>query len=98
MRSGASVQFTGKERDGESGLDNFGARYNSSWMGRFMTPDDFWKDSHVGDPQSWNKYAYVRNNPLRYVDPTGEKATVSTKCTTDEDDKQTCNVTISASI
>ncbi len=32
-------KFTGKERDSESGLDNFGARYNSSTMGRFMTPD-----------------------------------------------------------
>jgi hypothetical protein len=32
--------------------------------GRFTSPDDFLKDSHVGDPQSWNKYAYARNNPL----------------------------------
>jgi RHS repeat-associated protein len=32
-------KFTGKERDSESGLDNFGARYNSSQFGRFMTPD-----------------------------------------------------------
>ena len=32
-------KFTGKERDAESGLDNFGARYNLSSMGRFMTPD-----------------------------------------------------------
>lgn len=31
--------FTGKERDSESGLDNFGKRYNASTMGRFMTPD-----------------------------------------------------------
>jgi RHS repeat-associated protein len=34
-----SYKFTGKERDSESGLDNFGARYNASAMGRFMTPD-----------------------------------------------------------
>jgi RHS repeat-associated protein len=46
-----SRKFTGKERDSESGLDNFGARYNSSTMGRFMSPDAFYKDSHVGDPQ-----------------------------------------------
>ncbi len=62
------MHFTGKERDSESGLDNFGARYNSSNLGRFMSPDDFWKDSDVHDPQSWNKYAYARNNPLRYTD------------------------------
>ena len=34
-----SHKFTGKERDTESNLDNFGARYNASSMGRFMTPD-----------------------------------------------------------
>ena len=33
-------KFTGKERDSESGLDNFGARYDSSQYGRFMTPDE----------------------------------------------------------
>jgi RHS repeat-associated protein len=70
----------GKERDSESGLDNFGKRYDASSLGRFMTPDAFYKDSHVGDPQSWNEYAYARNNPLRYVDPTGENATVTTNC------------------
>jgi len=53
-------------------LDYFGARYFSSTQGRFTSPDEFWKDSQVGDPQSWNKYAYVRNNPLKYIDPEGE--------------------------
>ena len=95
--SGNTFKFTSKERDTESGLDNFGARYDSSTMGRFMSPDSFFKDSHVGDPQSWNEYAYARNNPLRYVDPTGENATVSTSCTT-ANNETTCNVTISASI
>jgi len=88
---------TGKERDTESGLDNFVKRYFGSSMGRFMTPDAFYKDSHVGDPQSWNEYAYARNNPLRYVDPTGQNATVSTSCSTDANDATTCNVNISAS-
>jgi len=90
-------RYTGKERDGESGLDNFGARYDSSQFGRFMSPDAFYKDSHVGDPQSWNEYAYARNNPLRYVDPNGEKADVSAECT-HTGYMTTCNVTISASI
>jgi RHS repeat-associated protein len=54
-------KFTGKERDAETGLDYFGARYYGNWLDRFATPDDFLKDSHVGDPQSWNKYAYARN-------------------------------------
>ena len=69
-----NYKFTGKERDTESILDYLGARYHSSSLGRFMTPDEFWKDSHIGDPQSWNEYAYVRNNPLRYIDPSGEGA------------------------
>jgi RHS repeat-associated protein len=92
------LHFTGKERDAESGNDYFGARYYASTMGRFLSPDDFWKDSHVADPQSWNLYAYARNNPLRYIDPTGNNATVSTSCSTDSNNHTSCNVNISASI
>ncbi len=62
-------KFTGKERDAESGLDNFGARYNASSMGRFMTPDPL--GGIKVNPQSLNKYAYVRNNPVNLTDPTG---------------------------
>jgi len=67
-----NYKFTGKERDTESGLDYFGARHNGSTMGRFMTPDPIgiMKQKFV-DPQQWNMYAYVRNNPLRFIDPTG---------------------------
>jgi RHS repeat-associated protein len=93
-----NYKFTGKERDSESGLDNFIKRYFGSNFGRFMAPDAFYKDSHVGDPQSWNEYAYARNNPLRYVDPKGETATVSSSCSTDQNSHTTCNVQISASI
>jgi RHS repeat-associated protein len=46
------LQFTGKERDSESGLDNFGARYDSSSMGRFMSPDPI--GGHQEDPQTMN--------------------------------------------
>jgi RHS repeat-associated protein len=80
-------KFTAKERDAETGLDYFIARCYSSAGGRFTSPDDFTRDSHVADPQSWNKYAYVRNNPLRYVDRNGEKATVSAQC---DEDERTC--------
>ena len=64
-------KFTSKERDPESGLDNFGARYNSSSMGRFMTPDPLLNSGRPWEPQSWNRYSYVENNPLRFVDPKG---------------------------
>jgi RHS repeat-associated protein len=69
-------KFTGKERDTETGLDYFGARYLSSNMGRFMTPD--WADAptpvpyaNFGDPQSLNLYGYVKNNPERGIDVDG---------------------------
>jgi len=66
-----NYKFTGKERDSESGLDNFGARYDSSSMGRFMSPDNP-KFSEKTDPQTWNLYSYVSNNPLARVDLTGD--------------------------
>ena len=66
------LRFTGKERDAETGLDYFGARYYGSKIGRFTTVDPLytWRENLV-DPQRWNRYAYARNNPLRYVDPDG---------------------------
>jgi RHS repeat-associated protein len=67
-----SQKFTGKERDAESGLDYFGARYYGSALGRFTSPDEVFADQHPADPQSWNLYGYVRNNPLKNVDPTGK--------------------------
>ena len=64
--------FTGKERDFETGLDYFGARYYRAEVGRFSTVDPVVTfDENLVDPQRWNRYAYVRNNPLKYVDPDG---------------------------
>ena len=68
----SKVNFTSKERDAESGLDYFGARYMSSAQGRFTSPDPKLFPHDIADPQSWNKYDYTRNNPLRYTDPDGE--------------------------
>jgi RHS repeat-associated protein len=69
---GIRSRSTGKERDSESGLDNFEARYNSSNLGRFMSADQLGPGQHPGNPQSWNLYSYVLNNPLKLVDPSGE--------------------------
>lgn len=77
--------FAAKERDAETGLDYFNVRYFSGAQGRFTSPDPLlWQDWQHGDkeeqqkfadliadPQQFNLYAYVRNNPLRYTDPTG---------------------------
>jgi RHS repeat-associated protein len=68
---GLRQRFTGKERDAESGLDYFGARYLASGQGRFTSADEPLVDQHESDPQSWNLFSYVRNNPLRFTDPTG---------------------------
>jgi RHS repeat-associated protein len=69
-------KFTGKERDSETSLDYFGARYYASTMARFMSPD--WSAASVpvpyaslDDPQTLNLYGYVRNNPISKVDADG---------------------------
>ncbi|MDM7997908.1 MAG: RHS repeat-associated core domain-containing protein [Acidobacteriota bacterium] len=77
-----TLKFTGKERDAETGLDFFGARYFSSPQGRFtstdplnipnlqrVAPQKFGKV--IANPQNWNGYAYAHSNPLRNADPDG---------------------------
>ena len=64
-------RFTGKERDDESKLDYFGARYFGASLGRFTSPDPLMASAKSSNPQTWNRYAYTLNNPLRYVDPDG---------------------------
>jgi RHS repeat-associated protein len=65
-------KFTTYERDSESGLDYFLARYYSSAQGRFTSVDPENAGAIGDDPQSWNGYAYARNNPLLFSDPNGE--------------------------
>jgi RHS repeat-associated protein len=55
-----------------TGLDYFNARYYSSAQGRFISVDPENAGASLWDPQSWNGYAYVSNNPLAFTDPTGE--------------------------
>jgi RHS repeat-associated protein len=62
-------KFTQKERDNETGLDYFGARYYSSTQGRFTGVDMAGPD--LLNPQTINKYQYCLNNPLRHIDRNG---------------------------
>ncbi len=67
-------KFTGKERDSESGLDYFGARYYGSSLGGFMTTDaKIISSKRMVDPQQWNMYSYTRNNPTSFFDPDGRE-------------------------
>ncbi|MCM2356857.1 MAG: polymorphic toxin type 33 domain-containing protein [Geobacteraceae bacterium] len=75
-------RFVGKEKDTETGLSYFGARYESDKIGRFISPDPVRavdeKTSRTNEkmllnPQRLNTYAYGLNNPYRYVDPDGRE-------------------------
>lgn len=68
-----NYKFTGKERDPDTNsTDYFGARWYLGGMARFYSPDPagIMKQKLI-DPQQWNMYSYVRNNPIRLTDPTG---------------------------
>ncbi|MBK9709286.1 MAG: RHS repeat-associated core domain-containing protein [Acidobacteria bacterium] len=70
-QSAVRQRFDGYERDSETGLDFAEARYFASMQGRFISPDPFLSSGQVDDPQSWNRYSFGLNNPLRYTDPFG---------------------------
>jgi RHS repeat-associated protein len=64
-----SNKFTGQIKDDDTGLYYYNARYYDPELGRFIQPDTIVPSA--GDPQSLNRYSYVRNNPLMYTDPSG---------------------------
>ena len=68
-------KFNGYERDGETGLDYAQARYYASGQGRFTGVDA--GAFTPADPQNWNRYSYVQNNPLKFIDPTGNTLTLT---------------------
>jgi RHS repeat-associated protein len=78
-------RFGGKEHDQETGFEYFEARYYMSGTGRFTTVDPDHVGGNVADPQSWNAYAYARNNPFRFVDPSGQDS-----CPVVDSDAYTC--------
>jgi RHS repeat-associated protein len=69
-------KFTGQYRDAEASstqasLDWFNVRHMSGGQGRFQSVDPANAGADLGDPQTWNGYSYVGNNPLSYTDPSG---------------------------
>ena len=68
----ANPKFTGQMRDLETRLDWFNLRHMSGAQGRFQSVDPDNAGANPADPQAWNAYAYVGNNPLSYTDPSGE--------------------------
>ena len=86
---GVRQKFTQKERDNETGLDYFNARYYSSTAGRFTSTDPiFISDKQTYNPQLWNLYNYVGNNPLNATDPTGMELVQLGQHTNEEIDKR----------
>ena len=68
---GVTHQFTGQQRDDETGLDYFWARNHSAQLGRFLSIDPENSGVHALAPQTWNAYSYVMNHPFKYVDVQG---------------------------
>jgi RHS repeat-associated protein len=64
-----SSLYTGQILDDDTGLYYYNARYYDPELGRFIQADSIVPSP--GDPQTLNRYSYVRNNPLKYTDPTG---------------------------
>lgn len=64
-------KFTKYERDSETNLDFAEARYFSSTQGRFTSIDPLSASMRASDPQSFNRYSYVGNNPVNWIDPSG---------------------------
>jgi len=63
--------YNGKEEDVTTGLLYYGARYYNPRLKRWTQAD--WIIQNLFDPQNLNRYSYVKNNPLKYIDPTGNE-------------------------
>jgi len=88
VAEGLRKKFTSHERDTETGLDYMQARYYQGLQGRFTSADPLLASGETRRPQSWNRYAYVLNNPLRLIDPNGLD---DAEATDSQDKKQVVN-------
>ena len=65
------AKFATYFRDSTTALDYAQQRYYARTIGRFTSPDPYRASAGPADPQSWNRYAYVQNDPVNYADPSG---------------------------
>jgi RHS repeat-associated protein len=81
---GTDFTYTGQRLldSGMGGIMDYKARFYSPYITQFSQPDTIVSNPY--NPQAWNRYAYVLNNPIRYNDPTGHV------CTDPEDETPTC--------
>ncbi len=70
--------FTGQREITGLGIYNFGARFYSPKLGRFLSADTIVPG--YANPQSWNRYSYVANRPLNLTDPTGHRCSPQDDC------------------
>ena len=73
-------KFAETFRDSDTGLDYAINRYLSSSIGRFLSGDSYKASAAPSDPQTWNRYAYVHNDPVNYFDPTGRLEAIPGYC------------------
>jgi RHS repeat-associated protein len=66
-----SEHYAGLERDAESGTEHAQFRNYASAQGRWLSPDPYMGSYDLTNPQSMNRYAYVLNNPMSFLDPSG---------------------------
>jgi RHS repeat-associated protein len=98
--NGGPLQFTGHERDsallgGPGGMpDYMHARYYSPTFGRFLSVDPEMESAYAELPQGWNRYVYVMNNQLKYIDLTGREITCVTVKDDKGNDKQMCSESV----
>ena len=78
-----SFQFTGLEQDTENSSDHAWFRNLSTEQSRWLRPDPYLGSYDIANPQSLNRYAYVLNNPLSFVDPSGLDLSTSGSCVYD---------------
>ena len=78
MTFGTTRGFTGHEHLDAVGLIHMNGRVYDPALGRFISPDPWIQDPK--NSQSFNRYSYVWNNPLRYTDPTGEETCTLNGC------------------